>query len=93
MRESDGLPGSRLLGGVLFLSASAPSYKIGWLAVSSRTRNNGITTELLRHILNLVEVPAEVSVTTLGDDIPSSNLRNIRLHVQLLGKLSNNFYK
>ncbi|MEC0093786.1 GNAT family N-acetyltransferase [Paenibacillus macquariensis] len=70
VRENDGLPGSRLLGGVLFSSAGAPSYKIGWLAVSSRARNKGIATELLRHILKLVEVPAEVSVTTFGNDIP-----------------------
>ncbi|AHV97659.1 GNAT family N-acetyltransferase [Paenibacillus sabinae] len=70
VRENDGLPGSRLLGGVLFSSAGAPSYKIGWLVVSSRARNKGIATELLRHILKLVEVPAEVSVTTFGDDIP-----------------------
>jgi ribosomal protein S18 acetylase RimI-like enzyme len=69
VRENDGLPGSRLLGGVLFSSAGAPSYKIGWLAVSSLGRNKGIATELLRHILKLVDVPAEVSVTTFGDDI------------------------
>ncbi|OPH51866.1 hypothetical protein BC351_34185 [Paenibacillus ferrarius] len=65
------MPGSRLLGGVLFSSADAPSYKIGWLAVSSRARNKGIATELLRHILKLVDIPAEVSVITFGDEIPN----------------------
>ncbi len=42
VRENDGLPGSRLFDGVLFSSAGAQSYKIGWLAVSSRARNKGI---------------------------------------------------
>ncbi|MDQ0914712.1 N-acetyltransferase [Paenibacillus sp. V4I5] len=70
VRENDGLPGSGLLGGVLFSSAGASSYKIGWLAVSSRARNKGIATALLRHILKLVDVPAEVLVTTFGDEIP-----------------------
>lgn len=70
MREEDGLPGARLLGGALFSSANAPSYKIGWLAVSFQSINKGIATALLRHILNLVQFPSEVTVTTFGDDIP-----------------------
>ncbi len=70
VRENDGLPGSVLLGGILFSSSNAPNYKIGWLAVSSRARNKGIATALLRHILRLVVAPAEVTVTTFGDDIP-----------------------
>jgi ribosomal protein S18 acetylase RimI-like enzyme len=69
VRENDGLPGSRLLGGILFSSSNAPNYKIGWLSVSSQARNNGIAAALLSHILKLVDVPAEVSVTTFGDDI------------------------
>ncbi|WP_240421337.1 GNAT family N-acetyltransferase [Paenibacillus periandrae] len=70
VREKDGLPGSRLLGGVLFSSSKAPSYKIGWLSVSSHARNKGIAAALLRHVLKLVEVPAEVSVITFGEDTP-----------------------
>ncbi|OMF23079.1 hypothetical protein BK133_24885 [Paenibacillus sp. FSL H8-0548] len=69
VRENDGSPGSPLLGGVLFSSANAPSYKIGWLAVSSRARNKGIAAELMRFILKRVNIPAEVTVTTFGDDI------------------------
>jgi GNAT superfamily N-acetyltransferase len=70
IRENDGTPGSCLLGGILFSSVGAPSYKIGWLAVSSRARNKGLATDLLGHVLRVVNVPAEVSVTTFGDDIP-----------------------
>lgn len=70
VRENDGAPGTCLLGGILFSSVNAPSYKIGWLAVSSRARNKGIATELLKHVLKVVNVPAEVSVTTFGNDIP-----------------------
>ncbi|MBB3128612.1 ribosomal protein S18 acetylase RimI-like enzyme [Paenibacillus rhizosphaerae] len=70
VRENNGEPGSRLLGGILFSSASAPSYKIGWLAVSSISRNKGIATALLKHALKTVNVPAEISVTTFGDEVP-----------------------
>lgn len=70
VRENDGLPGTRLLGGLLFSSSKAPIYKIGWLAVSSQARNKGIATKLLGHVLNFVNAPAEVVVTTFGDDIP-----------------------
>jgi len=54
VRENDGLPGSRLLGGVLFSSAGAPSYKIGWLVVSSRARNKGIATGTTATYIKLV---------------------------------------
>ncbi|MGN7356903.1 GNAT family N-acetyltransferase [Paenibacillus sp. SAF-054] len=70
VREYDGAPGSCLLGGILFSSVDSPSYKIGWLAVSSRARNKGIATKLLKHVLKDVNVPAEISVTTFGNDIP-----------------------
>lgn len=68
--ENEGAPGSCLLGGILFSSVGATSYKIGWLAISTRARNKGIATELLKHVLKIVNVPAEISVTTFGDDIP-----------------------
>jgi GNAT superfamily N-acetyltransferase len=70
VRENDGFPGSRLLGGVMFSSSNAPSYKIGWLSVSSQARNKGVATAMFKHILTLVEGPAEISVITFGDDIP-----------------------
>ncbi|KRF13564.1 GNAT family N-acetyltransferase [Paenibacillus sp. Soil787] len=70
VREDDGASGSFLLGGILFSSVGAPSYKIGWLAVSSRARNKGIATELLKHVLKVVDFPAEVTVITFGNDIP-----------------------
>jgi ribosomal protein S18 acetylase RimI-like enzyme len=70
VREKDGSPGSRLLGGVLFSSSNAPNYKIGWLSVSTQARNNGVATALLKHILTIVEIHSEISVITFGDDIP-----------------------
>ncbi|GIP36054.1 GNAT family N-acetyltransferase [Paenibacillus sp. J2TS4] len=70
VRENEGGPGSRLLGGMLFSSSHAPSYKIGWLAVSTHSRNKGVATALLNHILTLVEIPSEISVITFGEDNP-----------------------
>ncbi|MEK3913104.1 GNAT family N-acetyltransferase [Paenibacillus sp. FSL H7-0331] len=86
VREKDGIAGSRLLGGVLFSSSKSPIYKIGWLAVSFNARNKGIATELLRHVLNLVDVPAEVLVITFGEDIPDgqparSSIRDLDLYL------------
>lgn len=69
IRENDGTSGSRLLGGILFSSSNAPSYKIGWLSVSSDARNKGIASALLQHVLALIDIPAEISVITFGDDI------------------------
>jgi GNAT superfamily N-acetyltransferase len=65
VRESNGPPGSNLLGGVLFSSSNAPSYKIGWLSVSAQSRGKGVATALLNHILSLIQAPSEVSVITL----------------------------
>lgn len=70
VRENDGPPGSGLLGGLLFSPAHAPKYRIGWLSVASRARNRGIASALLHHVLDKLEVPAEISVTTFGEDIP-----------------------
>ncbi|MBU7315103.1 GNAT family N-acetyltransferase [Paenibacillus oleatilyticus] len=70
VRENDGLPGSKLLGGILFSASNAPKYKIGWLSVSSKARNKGIATALVGHVLRLITVPSEVVVITFGDDIP-----------------------
>lgn len=70
VRENNGSPGSRLLGAVLFSSSNAPNYKIGWLSVSAIERNKGVATALLNHILQSVETPAEIFVTTFGEDYP-----------------------
>jgi GNAT superfamily N-acetyltransferase len=70
IRENDGGPGAPLLGGVLFSSSNAPIYKIHWLSVSSHARQQGVGSAILRHILSLVKPPAEVVVTTFGEDIP-----------------------
>lgn len=69
VRENDGAPHSRLLGGVLFSASNAPNYKIGWLAVSTQVRNKGVATALLHHILALVQIPSEISVTTFGENV------------------------
>lgn len=70
VRENNGSPGSNLLGGVLFSSSNASSYKIGWLSVSSHSKGKGVATELLTHILGLVHSNSKISVITFGDDIP-----------------------
>lgn len=70
IREKDGGPGARLLGGVLFSSSNAPIYKIHWLSVSSRVRQQGVGSAILEHVLRMVNPPAEVVVTTFGEDIP-----------------------
>lgn len=70
VREKDGYPGAPLLGGVLFSSSNAPIYKIHWLSVSSHARQQGVGSAILKHILRLVKHPAEVVVTTFGEDIP-----------------------
>jgi len=70
VRESNGSPGSNLLGGVLVSSSNVPNFKIGWLSVSSQSRGRGVATVLLNHVLSLVQPSSEVSVITFGDDIP-----------------------
>lgn len=68
VRLNDGTPGSPLLGGLLW-SSNPPVYKIGWLSVSSEARKQGVATELLNYVFGLVETPAEVVVTTFGDEV------------------------
>jgi ribosomal protein S18 acetylase RimI-like enzyme len=68
VRLNDGLLGSPLLGGLLW-SSNPPTYKISWLAVSVKARKQRVATELLNHVFRLVEAPAEVLVTTFGEDV------------------------
>ncbi len=67
VREGDGPPGTPLLGGLLF-SARPPQYRIGWLAVASRSRRRGVATALVRHAIGLVQPPGEVIVHTFRED-------------------------
>ncbi|KQO18475.1 GNAT family N-acetyltransferase [Paenibacillus sp. Leaf72] len=69
VREKDGPPGARLLGGLLFSSSQAPLYKIGWLSVAREARSKGVATLLLNHILMLIPTSSELTVTTFGEDV------------------------
>lgn len=64
-RVADGQPGIPLLGGLLF-APRPPVYTIGWLAVAQQHRRHGIGQRLIEHVLRLVELPAELVVTTFG---------------------------
>ena len=68
-KAGDGLPGSPLMGGLLF-SPKPPVYTIGWLAVARRYRRQGIGRKLVEHAFNLAPSPAEFVVTTFGADHP-----------------------
>lgn len=68
IRKIDGPPGSPLLGGLLW-SSTPPVYKIGWLSVSSQAREQGVATKLLNYVFALVKAPAEIFVTTFGEDV------------------------
>ena len=61
-------PGSALIGGLAF-SAKPPLYRIGWLSVAARWRRAGVGRALVTHVLEQVQPPAEVVVTTFGDDV------------------------
>lgn len=68
VRERDGLPGSPLMGGLLF-SIRPPLYKIGWLAVAAQHRCQGVGRLLVEHVFGLVQPPAEISVITFGPGV------------------------
>jgi GNAT superfamily N-acetyltransferase len=67
VREAGGPPGVPLLGGLLF-SIKPPVYVIGWLVVTQRYRRCGIGQSLVNHAMSLVVAPAELRVTTFGED-------------------------
>jgi GNAT superfamily N-acetyltransferase len=69
IREEDGPAGKLLLGGLLF-SPEPPIYRISWLAVAERARQQGHGARLLQHALAQVILPATVSVVTFGPDTP-----------------------
>lgn len=68
LREHDGPPGSRLLGGLL-LSPQPPVYRIGWLAVTESERRHGLGRALLAFALSRIPVDADVIVITFGPDL------------------------
>jgi GNAT superfamily N-acetyltransferase len=68
IREDDGPAGAALLGGLLF-SPKPPTYKIGWLVVAHEHRRCGVGQGLVKHVIKLVQPPAELLVTTFGADI------------------------
>ncbi|WP_274362840.1 GNAT family N-acetyltransferase [Paenibacillus thermotolerans] len=68
IRKNDGPSGSPLLGGLLW-SSNAPVYKIVWLSVASQARKHGVASKLLHYVLRSVEAPAEVFVTTFGEEV------------------------
>jgi GNAT superfamily N-acetyltransferase len=69
VREGDGPCGVPLVGGLL-LSPKPPLYTIGWLAVAGQHRRQGGGRRLVEHVVDLVEAPAELVVTTFGEDGP-----------------------
>jgi ribosomal protein S18 acetylase RimI-like enzyme len=68
MREQPDLPGTPLMGALLFSATRAPHYNIGWLAVAGRWRRQGIAQALVEHCFRLMQPPAELSVVTFGAD-------------------------
>jgi ribosomal protein S18 acetylase RimI-like enzyme len=71
VREADGPPGNRLLGGLLFSPGRAerPEHRIGWLAVDSQDRRSGIGTALVDHVMRSLPTGATISVVTFTDDV------------------------
>ncbi len=68
IRRAGGPPGAPLLGGLLW-SPHPPVYTVGWLSVASGARRQGVASALLQHVLALVTPPAEIVVTTFGEDV------------------------
>jgi ribosomal protein S18 acetylase RimI-like enzyme len=64
VREGGAGPGAALLGGMLLSTSRAPTFGIGWLAVSERARRQGVGRSLVEHGLRLITPPATVEVVT-----------------------------
>jgi GNAT superfamily N-acetyltransferase len=82
IREHDRLPGSALMGALAY-SAKPPMYRISWLSVAARWRHAGVGRVLVERVLEQVRPPAEVVVTTFGDDIEAG--RPARRFYEALG--------
>jgi len=70
------------MGGLLF-SPKPPKYEIGWLAVAQKWRRRGVGRLLVEHAFALVQPPAEMVVTTFGDDVEAG--RSARTFYEQLG--------
>jgi ribosomal protein S18 acetylase RimI-like enzyme len=68
IRELSDVPGTPLMGALLFSATHAPHYKISWLAVSTRWRRMGIAQALVMPCFDRIQPPAELSVITFGSD-------------------------
>jgi GNAT superfamily N-acetyltransferase len=68
IRDADGPAGAALRGGLLF-SPQPPTYTIGWLVVAQQDRRQGIGQCLVEHVIQFVQPPADLLVTTFGADI------------------------
>src|SRR5690349_15048938 len=68
VRSQADIPGTPLMGALLFSASHAPHYTIGWLAVSQRWRRQGVARALVEHCFRLIQPPAVLSVVTFGED-------------------------
>lgn len=69
VREGNGPPGVPLMGAMLW-SAHPPRYEIGWFAVALGWHRHGVGRALVEHALSFAHPPAEIAVTTFGEDVP-----------------------
>lgn len=68
IREEGGRNESPLIGGLLYSPSQAPSYNIGWLAVAELWRGKGVASLLMKHLLDLINSPAELTVISFGEN-------------------------
>jgi|SRR5687768_16771733 len=68
VREQADVPGTPLIGALLFSATQAPHYRINWLAVAQRWRRQGIAQALVTHCFDLIQAPATLSLITFGAD-------------------------
>lgn len=69
VRENDGPPGTRLIGGLMF-TGEQPEYILGWLVVTEKWRRHGNARLMVEKAFKKVQAPARVLVTTFRDDEP-----------------------
>lgn len=70
VREHDGPPGARLMGGLLLSRCPVKhKYEIGWLAVAGEFQRHGVGRALMEYVFEQVESPSEVVLLTFGPDV------------------------
>jgi ribosomal protein S18 acetylase RimI-like enzyme len=80
VREEDGVPGTPLLGGLLYSPArpDRPEHRIIWLAVTAQSRRLGVGRRLVERACGLVAPPATLAVVTFGaDNLPGRPARRL----------------